>query len=176
MATKRANRCLYASDFKSFIEADPYYILGRIHDAFHGQASTTSDEAWLGEINLLQEVLLPWKDEENDIIFEYDIPRLGKRIDVVLLLRGIIFCLEFKVGLKDAVQSDVEQVMDYALDLKNFHRYSHNRIIVPILIPTKHTSSSISFIPSVYNDSIFNPLITGAKGLQQHVHYMRIIQ
>lgn len=165
MATNRANRCLYNSDFKSFIEADPYSVLGRIHDAFHGQALTTTDEAWLGEIQLLQDVLLPWK-EEAEIIFEYDIPRLGKRIDVVLLLRGIIFCLEFKVGQKDALQSDVEQVMDYALDLKNFHRYSHDRIIVPILIPTKHSTSSSSFTPSVYNDSIFNPLITGARGLQ----------
>lgn len=166
MATNRANRCLYNSDFKSFIEADPYSVLGRIHDAFHGQALTTTDEAWLGEIQLLQDVLLPWQEEAAEIIFEYDIPRLGKRIDVVLLLRGIIFCLEFKVGQKDALQSDVEQVMDYALDLKNFHRYSHDRIIVPILIPTKHTSSSSYFTPSVYNDSIFNPLITGARGLQ----------
>lgn len=167
MAIKRTNRCLYKSDFKSFIEADPYSVLGRIHDGFHGQALTTTDEAWLGEIQLLQNVLSPWKDEEAEIIFEYDIPRLGKRIDVVLLFRGIIFCLEFKVGQKDALQYDVEQVMDYALDLKNFHRYSHDRIIVPILIPTKHASSSSSFTPSVYNDSIFNPLITGASGLQK---------
>lgn len=167
MAIKRTNRCLYKSDFKSFIEADSYSVLGRIHDGFHGQALTTTDEAWLGEIQLLQNVLSPWKDEEAEIIFEYDIPRLGKRIDVVLLLRGIIFCLEFKVGQKDALQYDVEQVMDYALDLKNFHHYSHDRIIVPILIPTKHTSSSSSFTPSVYNDSIFNPLITGASGLQK---------
>ena len=166
MAIKRTNRCLYKSDFKSFIEADPYSVLGRIHDAFHGQALTTTDEAWLGEIQLLRTVLLPWKVEEAEIIFEYDIPRLGKRIDVVLLLRGMIFCLEFKVGQKDALQVDVEQVMDYALDLKNFHRYSHDRIIVPILIPTKHTSSSSSFTPSIYSDSIFNPLITGASGLQ----------
>ena len=166
MAIKRTNRCLYKSDFKSFIEADPFSVLGRIHDTFHGQALTTTDEAWLGEINLLQNVLLPWKAEEAEIIFEYDIPRLGKRIDVVLLLRGLIFCLEFKVGQKDALQSDVEQVMDYALDLKNFHRYSHDRVIVPILIPTKHTLSSSSFTPSVYSDSIYNPLITGANGLQ----------
>ena len=166
MAIKRTNRCLYKSDFKSFIEADPYSVLGHIHDAFHGQALTTIDEAWLGEIKLLQNVLLPWKEEEAEIIFEYDIPRLGKRIDVVLLLRGLIFCLEFKVGQKDALQADVEQVMDYALDLKNFHRYSHDRVIVPILIPTKYTSSSGSFTPSVYSDSIFNPLITGANGLQ----------
>ena len=170
MANNKTNRCLYRSDFKSFIESDSYSILGRIHDAFHGQALTTTDEAWNSEINLLQSVLVPWKDEDAEIIFEYDIPRLGKRIDVVLLLRGIIFCLEFKVGQKDALQSDVEQVMDYALDLKNFHRYSHDRTIVPILIPTKHRSSSNSFTPSVYDDSIFNPLITGANGLQNLIN------
>lgn len=167
MAIKPTNRCLYKSDFKSFIESDPYSVLGRIHDAFHGQTLTTTDEAWLGEIHLLQDVLLPWKEEEADIIFEYDIPRLGKRIDVVLLLRGIIFCLEFKVGQKDALQSDVEQVMDYALDLKNFHRFSHDRIIVPVLIPTKHETSSRLFIASVYDDSIYNPLITGEAGLHE---------
>ena len=131
MPTKQTNRCLYQSDFKSFIEADPYNILGRMHNAYHGKALTTTDEAWLGEIQILKAALMPWKDEPSDIIFEYDIPRLGKRIDVVLLLRGIIFCLEFKVGQKDALQCDIEQVMDYALDLKNFHRYSHDRIIVP---------------------------------------------
>lgn len=166
MAIKRSNRCLFHAGFKEFIEADQFSILGRIHDAFHGQALTTTDEAWLGEIRLLQQALCPWKDEEAEIIFEYDIPRLGKRIDVVLLLRGLIFCLEFKVGQKDALQSDVEQVMDYALDLKNFHRYSHDHIIVPILIPTNHKSTSSTFTPSIYNDFIFNPLITGATGLQ----------
>ena len=167
MSIKGANRCLYISDFRTFVEADPYSILGRIHDAFHGQVLTTTDEAWLGEILLLQSVLLPWKEEDAEIIFEYNIPRLGKRIDVVLLLRGMIFCLEFKIGQKDTLQPDVEQVMDYALDLKNFHRYSHDRIIIPILIPTKHASSSSIFTPSVYSDSIFNPLITGAGGLQE---------
>ena len=166
METKRTNRCLYNSDFKSFIDADPYHILGHIIDAYHGSIQTSSEEAWIGEINLLQNVLLPWKDEEAEIIFEYNIPRLGKRIDIVLLLREIIFCLEFKVGQKDALQSDVEQVMDYALDLKNFHRFSHDRIIVPILIPTKHKSSSSLFAPSVYDDAIYNPLITGENGLQ----------
>ena len=79
MANKRTNRCLYKSDFKSFIESDQYSVLGRIHDAFHGQALTTTDEAWFREIQLLQNVLLPWKNEEAEIIFEYIIPRLGKR-------------------------------------------------------------------------------------------------
>ena len=78
---------MYISDFKSFIDEDPYSILWHIHDAFHGQALTTTDEAWLGEIFLLQKCLIPWKNEEAEIIFEYDIPRLGKRIDVVLQIR-----------------------------------------------------------------------------------------
>ena len=110
MASKTANRCLYNSDFKSFIEADPYHVLGCIIDAYHGNVQTSSEEAWVGEINLLQNVLLAWKEEEAEIIFEYDIPRLGKRIDVVLLLRGLIFCLEFKVGQKDVLQSDVKKI------------------------------------------------------------------
>lgn len=166
MNNKTTNRCLYQSDFKTFIETDAYSVLGRIHNSFHGNALTTTDEAWKGEITLLQQVLLPWENEEAEIIFEYDIPRLGKRIDVVLLLRKVIFCLEFKVGLQDALQTDVEQVMDYALDLKNFHRYSSDKTIVPILVPTKRNSSSNIFQPSIYHDYVFNPLISGEKGLR----------
>lgn len=166
MNNKTTNRCLYQSDFKTFVETDVYSVLGRIHNSFHGNALTTTDEAWKGEITLLQQVLLPWKNEEAEIIFEYDIPRLGKRIDVVLLLRKVIFCLEFKVEQQDALQTDVEQVMDYALDLKNFHRYSSDKTIVPILVPTKRNSSSNIFQPSIYHDSVFNPLISGEKGLR----------
>ena len=65
------------------------------------------------------------------------------------------------------LQSNIEQVLDYALDLKNFHLLSQNRTIVPILIPTRFQSSSNEFRPSVYDDSIYNPLVTGANGLQQ---------
>ena len=142
-------------------------VLGALHNNYHGEALTTTDEAWIGEIEILQKVLLPWSKEDAQIVFEYEIPRLGKRIDVVLLLRGIVFCLEFKVGQRDALQADVEQVMDYALDLKNFHRFSHDRIIVPILIPTNRESSTKVFNSSVYDDQIFNPLITGSSNLQQ---------
>ena len=63
--------------------------------------------------------------EDGQIIFEYDIPRLGKRIDVVLLVRGIVFCLEFKVGESKILEADIDQVLDYALDLKYFHKYIH---------------------------------------------------
>lgn len=160
------NRCLYANTFKEFLEQERLAVLGALHSNYHGDSLTTTDEAWIGEIDILQQVLIPWKSESAQVIFEYEIPRLGKRIDVVLLLRGIIFCLEFKVGQKDVLQADVEQVMDYALDLKNFHRFSHDRVIAPVLVPTKRTTSSTTFQPSVYDDQIYNPLISGADHLQ----------
>lgn len=159
-------RCLFHSSFSEFLKAAPSSLLGEFAINYHGNILTTTNEAWAGEIETMQSCLQPWKEEYGHIIFEYDIPRLGKRIDVVLLMRGIIFCLEFKVGQKDALQADIEQVLDYALDLKNFHLLSQDRIIVPILIPTVYKSSSSVFQASVYDDAIYNPLITGADGLQ----------
>ena len=162
-----SNRCLYTATFAEFLSRDPLAVLGALHNNYHGDSLTTTDEAWMGEIALMQQVLDPWKDETGQIVFEYDIPRLGKRIDVVLLLRGMIFCLEFKVGRKEEFQAGIEQVMDYALDLKNFHMFSHDRKIVPILIPTKYKEYTTVFQPSVYNDDIYNPMITGEEHLQE---------
>ena len=161
------NRCLYIASFKEFLEQERLAVLGSLHNNYHGDALTTTDEAWMGEIDVMQQVLEPWKEEQGQIVFEYDIPRLGKRIDVVLLLRGMVFCLEFKVGKQDEFQAGIEQVMDYALDLKNFHLFSHDRIIVPILIPTKYKKYTTVFQPSVYNDDIYNPMITGEEHLQE---------
>ena len=116
IAGNMPSRCLYKATIREFLKKESLAVLGALHDNYHGETLTTTDEAWKGEIVILQQVLTPWKEEDSQIIFEYEIPRMGKRIDVVLLLRGIIFCLEFKVGQKDALQADVEQVMDYALD------------------------------------------------------------
>lgn len=160
-------RCLYHAPIHEFLQLSSEALLGTFVNNYHGVAMTTTNEAWADEIHIMQEVLLPWKDEDGQVIFEYDIPRLGKRIDAVLLLRGLIFCLEFKVGEQEMLQSNIEQVLDYALDLKNFHLLSQNRTIVPILIPTRFQSSSNEFRPSVYDDSIYNPLVMGANGLQQ---------
>ena len=162
-----SNRCLYTATFSEFLNKEPLAVLGAMHNNYHGDALTTTDEAWMGEIEVMQQVLEPWKMEQGQIVFEYDIPRLGKRIDVVLLLRGMIFCLEFKVGKKEEFQAGIEQVMDYALDLKNFHLFSHDRTIVPILIPTKYKEFTTVFQPSVYNDDIYNPMITGEEHLQE---------
>lgn len=159
------NRCLYNSNFKKFNIADENALFGILCDNYHGDALTTTRDAWKAEIAILKSVLSPYSHEDGQIVFEYDIPRLGKRIDVVLLLRGIIFCLEFKVGESKILEADIDQVLDYALDLKNFHKFSQDKVIVPIFIATRYHHSSTSIQMSVYDDKVVNPLVTGESGI-----------
>ena len=162
----RANpRCLYDNNFIGFLNETDVSILGKLCDRYHGDAKTTTREAWKGEISVMKDALSRLSNKDGRIIFEYDIPRLGKRIDVVLLYRGIIFCLEFKVGQANILEADVDQVLDYALDLKNFHRFSQDKVIVPILIATDYRGSSSDVKMSVYDDQVVNPLVTGASGV-----------
>ncbi len=158
-------RCLYNSSIDAFLEMNRESVFGILCDRYHGDALTNTREAWINEIDILRKALSGLQTTGGYIIFEYDIPRLGKRIDVVLLLRGIIFCLEFKVGESSILEMDVDQVLDYALDLKNFHKYSESRLIVPILIATRYKHSSSVIQTSVYNDRIVNPLVSGETGI-----------
>ena len=154
------SRCLYHSSIQEFINTDETLIFGVLCEKYHGEALTTTREAWLSEIVILKNALSGFVDKAGKIIFEYDIPRLGKRIDVVLLLDGIVFCLEFKVGETKILEMDIDQVLDYALDLKNFHKFSEDRIIVPILVATKYHSASKDVQMSVYDDMVVNTLVT----------------
>ena len=161
----KSTRCLYDSDLDSFLYKDKELVFGVLCDRYHGDALTSSREAWMGEIEILQRELLPWRESGAHIIFEYDIPRLGKRIDVVLLLKGIIFCLEFKVGESKILESDADQVLDYALDLTHFHMFSQGKVIAPILIATNYDKTSDIIQPSAYDDRVLNPLYTGEAGI-----------
>ena len=159
------SRCLYNSSFENFINSDNDSILGELNRKVHGVVLTTSMEAWESEISIMKDVISSLSTDAGEIIYEYDIPRLGKRVDVVLLVEGIVFCLEFKVGENRILESDVDQVLDYALDLKNFHKFSEDRIIVPILIATNYKNSSTNIQMSVYDDRVVNPLVTGKAGV-----------
>ena len=160
-----STRCLFYSDFKDFLELGADTVLGSLCNNYHGTTLTTTIEAWKAEIEILKDIVSRLDDSNGQIIFEYDIPRLGKRIDVVLLYKGIIFCLEFKVGESKILEADVDQVFDYALDLKNFHKLSKDKIIVPILIATKYNNRTTNVQMSIYDDSVVNPLVTGEFGI-----------
>lgn len=159
------SRCLYNSDFATFLYTDSASIYRILDDNYHGEALTTTRDAWKAEIDIMKNVVSSLNNTDGQIIFEYDIPRLGKRIDVVLLYRGIVFCLEFKVGESKILETNIDQVLDYALDLKNFHKFSEDKVIAPILIATNYSSRSTSIQMSVYDDKVINPLVTGAVGI-----------
>ena len=159
------SRCLYTASFEEFIKTEDNSIFGALCDNYHGQALTTTREAWKGEISIMKGFVQQHSNRNGRIVFEYDIPRLGKRIDVVLLIDGIIFCLEFKVGESSILEADVDQVLDYALDLKNFHKFSQDNLIVPILVATNYRDASTNIQMSVYDDRVVNPLVTGKAGI-----------
>ena len=123
-------------------------------------SAATQKYAWEQEIEIMKKTLLPYKNEEAYILFEYTIPRLGKRIDVVVLIRERVFVIEFKAGETEFLHQDVDQVMDYALDLKNFHQGSIDRLIVPILVATESNKHSTICQLSHYDDGVYEPLMT----------------
>ena len=163
-------RCLYDNTFEGFLHEPKDSVLGILCGHYHGDTRTTTRDAWQDEISIMHSVISQLETKEDRIIFEYDIPRLGKRIDVVLLYRGIIFCIEFKVGESKILEMDVDQVLDYALDLKNFHKFSQDKVIAPILVATKYPASSTHVRMSVYDDQVINPLVTGTGGLLDEIN------
>lgn len=128
-------RSYYSNDIQSFLNQDNYSIFGEITTNDQFSAEDLQKNTWNREIEILKRELSQFLD--GYIIFEYTIPRIGNRIDNIVIYKGIIFLLEFKVGEKKYPSYAIEQVTDYAFDLSYFHKESHNRLLVPILISTK---------------------------------------
>ena len=158
-------RFFYQNNISAFLADSEDAILGVLARNNSFDLVDLQRNAWLYEIKCLKNLL--HNEKSGQIIFEYSIPRLGKRIDAVLLLHGIVFVLEFKVGANEYFRQDLEQVWDYALDLKNFHEASQDLTIVPILVATDATSSSVSQEVSQYNDKVFEPIFSNADSLAE---------
>jgi hypothetical protein len=154
------SRAYYAAPVDAFIQDDSLKILGVLADKHGFELEDQQKYAWKEEIALLKQALTNFS---GYIYFEFSIPRMGKRVDVVLLAKGIIFVLEFKVGEHLYQAYALEQVMDYALDLKNFHETSHRLPIVPILISTDAKPAPISLY--AYSDKVYMPVKANAKNL-----------
>ena len=133
----------YSKSIPEFLSEDGKSILGEL--ARHHQFRLLEEQqtnAWNRQIEILKETL---KDiPSGRILFEYSIPRMGKRIDVLLIIGPVIFVLEFKIGETEFSSIDQDQVLDYALDLKNFHEASHHQYIAPILNPAESSSWSVA--------------------------------
>ncbi len=122
----------------------------------------TQRDAWLEQATILARALAR---HAGSIYLEFTIPRMGRRIDAVVILGPVIFVLEFKVGETAFYAHDLDQVVDYALDLRNFHEGSHTACIAPVLVCTKARDDHV-WIPSTRpDDDLFDTAKTNADGL-----------
>ncbi len=156
MPLQPIRRWYYSGSVQEFLDQPNEYILGCL-----SSASTSIEKsqlnAWARQIALLREAL-PKVNLGGRIYFEYVIPRLGKRIDCVLLVEHVLFVLEFKVGETRFGTDAIDQVWDYALDLKNFHESSHSIPIAPILIATDAPASEFEIQGTIHDDRLLVPI------------------
>src|SRR6266536_381598 len=148
-------RDYYSDSITAFIAASPTDILGILVTNSGFAIELTEREAWREEIKILKGVLA---NVQGQIYFEYTIPRMGRRIDVVLLVGSVLFVLEFKVGEKTFTSYALNQVYDYALDLKNLHETSRDLLIAPIVIATNASASTPPIATTVHNDKVLIPM------------------
>jgi len=157
-------RDYYSDTIHGFLKTSLDEILAKLVQGNDFALEQTQRDAWLEEIRILKGVLQHY---QGSIYFEYSIPRMGKRIDVVIIIGAVLFVLEFKVGENEFHSYDIDQVWDYSLDLKNFHETSHDHYIAPVLIATEASSGSVIVSTTPHNDKLLFPITCNSELLSQ---------
>ena len=159
-------RFYYGKTIAEFLAEEPDAIFGVLSRAESFDTTREQKNAWNEEIGLLKSIL---QEYSGDVFFEYSIPRLGKRVDVVLLINGIVLCLEFKAGAERLETADKEQVWDYALDLKNFHEPTRDLFVAPVLVATDAPDEQFKLSTCNYDDKVYAPLLVNAVTLKEAI-------
>lgn len=152
----------YGAALTDFLSADPTTILGTLASHCEGELLATQRDAWLAQIDILRRHLAGL---EGWVFFEFHIPRMGRRVDVILVVRQVVFVLEFKVGQTAHDRAAIDQAWDYALDLKNFHAASHHLAIVPVLVATQAPNMPARLEPDA--DNVYRPVRANAANLRE---------
>lgn len=157
-------RAFYANTIALFLAQSDDDVLGILTRNSPFAVDVTQRDAWLEQLEILRRVLAPYRDV-GWLALEYSVPRVGRRIDALVVIRHVILVIEFKVGASSFGADAVDQVWDYALDLKNFHSTSHDKPIAPILIATCSQQDSEPIIPQVAQDGLLKPLCANTERL-----------
>ena len=158
-------RAWYAATISAFLGDSADLIMGRLAQNSDFSVDPTQRDAWIAEIEILKTSL---QGLYGSLFLEFTIPRMGRRIDAVLLVGTGVIALEFKVGEKAFDRVAIDQVWDYALDLKNFHEASHAVPIVPLLIATEGRIAGPIKLHSD-SDGVFRPIAIGAGDLRMAI-------
>lgn len=163
-------RYYYGNSIADFCNDDETSIIGKLTLGLNFELAESQKYAWSTQIEILKAQL---SGMNGHIYFEFVIPRMGKRVDNIIILGDSIFVLEFKVGSEKFHSQDKEQVVDYAIDLKNFHEGSHSARIIPILIATEAITPSTALDYS-YEKNAFNAILVGNDGLRNVINRVDI--
>ncbi len=154
-------RAYYSSSIKYFCGQEAEKILGRMTQEHSFDLAMSQRDAWNKQTKILKETL---RGYEGRIYFEFSIPRMGRRVDAVVIIDSVIFVIEFKVGSSSYAAADLDQVMDYTLDMQNFHEGSHDAVLVPILVATD--ARSIDFtLDALSKGQLLDPISCNADSL-----------
>ena len=156
-------RAWYSATIADFITSSADTIFAQLAKRNDFDLTSTQRGAWIEQIDSLRVALDGLK---GAIFLEFTIPRMGRRIDAVLLIGPVVFVVEFKVGESGFERAAIEQVWDYALDLKNFHEASHNASLVPILVATKSNEAGPTTL-QVDADNVYRPIQVNLNGFRK---------
>jgi hypothetical protein len=123
----------YQKSVSAFLNTDNETVIGHLAvNIQNHQLLLQQRTSWDHQITYLKETL-QYLPPEWYLILEYPIPRRAKRIDIVILANDVMFVVEFKDKESKYSQDAINQVEDYSLDLRDFHKQSATRTIIPIL-------------------------------------------
>ncbi len=152
----------FKDSIELFLQKSTLEIIGSFTVSNEFDSTRFQNKAWEEEIEILKNAIQGY---DGIIFFEFSIPRMGKRVDAIVIIDNVVFVIEFKVGESKFQAYQIDQVWDYALDLKNFHKPSHNAILAPILVATEAKNSSIHISLTSHNDNLILPIKTNKEGL-----------
>ncbi len=149
------HRAFYSNTIKEFLRESENEILGKMSIENPFALEQLQRDAWIEEVRILKLVL---KNFNGSVYLEYSIPRMGQRIDAVVIVGSVIIVIEFKIGEREFNTYAVDQVWDYALDLKNFHETSHDKFIAPILVATNAKVANTLIAVNHQDDKLLLPI------------------
>lgn len=166
-----ALRYHYTDTIEEFLIRTSEEIIGKLTLANPHETNNETTMSWVEEINMLKIALADYAGR-GSIYFEYNIPRMGRRADVIVLIDGIVFVMEFKTSEQKFTRASEVQVWDYALDLKNFQQGSRDRILVPILVAPREKNKNCIFTLSPFEDNVYSPLMSNESRLKECIDHI----
>lgn len=165
-----ATRYYYKDTISDFIAKDDMEIVGKLTIAYVHDINEETKKSWVSEIDTMKTVLRPYA-ERGSVYFEYNIPRMGRRADVIVLIDGIVFVLEFKTANQEFSREAMVQVWDYALDLKNFQEGSLDRVLLPIQVVPNEKDRNCTIESKHFEDNVYEPIQVNTQKLGEAIKH-----